>query len=113
MIGMLIHVQVECSMIGAEQSVAKQQVEYNPGTKTYSAMFLSLTPGGTYNIAVCAISDGKISEAAIKDYALSMSFIYRCLHKLRILTIHTILYINHHNKHMFNRKSSYLLNFLF
>lgn len=56
------------------QMSSAQDVHYRIETQDYSAIISNLKPGGTYDITITAMSNGKSSETAMRQHTLGVSF---------------------------------------
>ena len=65
-----------CSGTDCSNSSTEQSVKYQTGINDYSVTFNSLTPGGTYDITIFAVSNEKSSERATRQYTLGMCFMW-------------------------------------
>ena len=75
-----MHVQVQCFDVNAtRQSSAEQHVGYQSDKKSYSHVVSNLTPGGTYNITIIGVSNGKLSEGSAQ-HTLGVRFVSNILY---------------------------------
>ena len=69
-----IHIQVLCSESIYQQMSTEYNVNYLTDTEVYSAKVSSLKPGGTYDVTIFAVSNGKRSKEVTGRHTLGACF---------------------------------------